>query len=116
MKKIIINILIQISILIILLYKRIFFKRTYKCTKKLNPKTVKLEKGKTYYYCECGYSKNQPFCDGTHIFIKTDKKPLKFEVKEKSELSSLCQCKITNTPPFCDGNHINANSTNYKFE
>ena len=29
------------------------------------PFTLELEAG-TYYWCACGKSKNQPFCDGTH--------------------------------------------------
>ena len=62
-----------------------------------------LEPG-TYYWCTCGQSKNQPFCDGSHE--GTEFEPLAFEISEPQEVA-LCQCKSTGTPPFCDGSHNN---------
>lgn len=65
------------------------------------PKILELEAG-TYYYCTCGKSANQPFCDGSHK--DTDFTPLVFEMKEKKKVA-LCQCKQTKNAPFCDGSH-----------
>ncbi|PCI39229.1 MAG: cytochrome C551 [Rhodospirillaceae bacterium] len=58
----------------------------------------------TYYWCTCGKSKSQPFCDGAHE--NTTFTPLAFEITEQKEVA-LCQCKRTSTPPFCDGSHKN---------
>ena len=65
------------------------------------PKVIDLEPG-TYYWCACGRSTNQPFCDGSHE--GTDFTPQPFEISEKQTVA-LCQCKHTNNPPFCDGTH-----------
>ncbi len=66
------------------------------------PVKVELEEGKTYFWCSCGKSKNQPFCDGSHA--GTEMKPLKFTA-EKSGDAFLCQCKASANAPFCDGAH-----------
>jgi methylamine---glutamate N-methyltransferase subunit C len=66
------------------------------------PVRVDLEEGKTYYWCRCGRSKGQPFCDGSHK--GTSITPLAFTA-EKSEPGFLCQCKGTANQPFCDGTH-----------
>lgn len=66
------------------------------------PKGVQLEKGKDYFWCACGRSKNQPFCDGSHR--GTDITPKKFTADEDGE-AWLCQCKGTGNAPFCDGTH-----------
>jgi len=65
------------------------------------PAKVLLEPGK-YYWCACGLSQNQPFCDGSHR--STDITPMAFEVTEKREYY-LCQCKQSKKKPFCDGTH-----------
>jgi len=67
------------------------------------PIRVDLEKGKAYYWCACGRSSNQPFCDGSHKTQSTIT-PLKFSVEEDAN-KALCTCKGTSNPPYCDGTH-----------
>jgi CDGSH-type Zn-finger protein len=66
------------------------------------PAVLELEAG-TYYWCACGKSKNQPFCDGSHkaegLFT-----PQAFTLTEKKKVA-LCQCKHSANKPFCDGTH-----------
>ena len=56
----------------------------------------------TYWWCACGKSGDQPFCDGAHK--GTAFTPLQHEVAEAATLA-WCGCKHTKTPPFCDGSH-----------
>ena len=65
------------------------------------PALVDLEPG-TYWWCACGRSKNQPWCDGSHK--GTEFTPMKIEVTEPQRMV-LCQCKRTGNPPHCDGTH-----------
>jgi len=67
-----------------------------------SPIAVELEEGKTYYWCSCGESTNQPFCDGSHK--GSDFTPTAFTA-EKSGTSYLCTCKQTGNPGMCDGSH-----------
>ncbi|WP_342667120.1 CDGSH iron-sulfur domain-containing protein [Kiloniella litopenaei] len=67
-----------------------------------NPSIVQLEEGKTYFWCACGRSKKQPFCDGSHR--GTSFQPISFTA-EKTKKYFLCQCKHSSNKPFCDGNH-----------
>jgi len=67
------------------------------------PSVQTLEPG-TYYWCSCGHSASQPFCDGSHK--DTDFNPLVLDIDEPKQVA-LCQCKQTRTPPFCDGSHAN---------
>ncbi len=67
-----------------------------------SPAAVKLEAGKTYYWCTCGKSSNQPFCDGSHQ--GSGFSPRAFTA-EKDGTHYLCQCKQTADAPFCDGSH-----------
>ncbi|XP_076090794.1 uncharacterized protein LOC143062862 [Mytilus galloprovincialis] len=78
------------------------------------PFPIELEAGKKYSWCTCGWSKSQPFCDGSHkeILRMTNPrakvvnfKPTRFEVTE-SKKYWLCMCKQTNNRPFCDGSHL----------
>jgi len=71
------------------------------------PFEVDLEEGKTYFWCTCGRSAKQPFCDGTHK--GSEFKSLPF-VAEKSGKSWLCGCKHAKTSPFCDGTHLKLKS------
>jgi CDGSH iron-sulfur domain-containing protein 3 len=66
------------------------------------PYPVELEAGKSYFWCSCGLSANQPFCDGSHK--TTDRTPVKFDATE-SRTVYLCGCKHTANPVFCDGTH-----------
>ena len=66
------------------------------------PKPVSLTQEEEYYFCTCGQSQNQPFCDGSHA--GTEFKPRAFTAEETGD-AYLCQCKHTLNPPFCDGAH-----------
>ncbi|WP_231605459.1 CDGSH iron-sulfur domain-containing protein [Synechococcus sp. CBW1006] len=66
------------------------------------PITVSLEEGTKYFYCACGRSSDQPFCDGSHQ--GSGFTPLAF-VAEANGRALLCRCKQTATPPYCDGTH-----------
>ncbi|RXJ73976.1 hypothetical protein CS022_06805 [Veronia nyctiphanis] len=63
---------------------------------------VDLVQGNDYYFCACGRSKSQPFCDGSHT--GTSLSPLHFKA-ERTGPAFLCQCKATGRAPFCDGSH-----------
>lgn len=66
------------------------------------PYPIEVEAGKTYWWCACGLSSKQPFCDGSH-------KPTKFTPLQwtatKAEKVYFCGCKHTSKPPLCDGAH-----------
>ena len=66
------------------------------------PYSVDLEAGKSYHWCACGRSQNQPFCDGSHRV--TEFTPLAFTAKE-TKSAHLCGCKHTKNAPYCDGSH-----------
>lgn len=66
------------------------------------PFPVKVEKDKSYWWCACGKSKNQPFCDGSHK--GTDFVPLKFDATDSTQVY-FCGCKSTGNQPLCDGSH-----------
>lgn len=66
------------------------------------PIAVDLVEGEEYYFCTCGRSKSQPFCDGSHA--GTGFTPTSF-VAEETGTGYLCACKHTGSAPFCDGSH-----------
>lgn len=66
------------------------------------PAKTTLTQGEEYYFCACGQSSNQPFCDGSHA--GTDFKPKAFTAEESGD-AYLCQCKHSANLPFCDGSH-----------
>ena len=66
-----------------------------------SPCKVQLETGE-HWWCACGESKSQPFCDGSHK--ATSFSPLQIVVDEPKE-AYLCACKHTHNAPYCDGTH-----------
>ena len=66
------------------------------------PFAVEVESGKSYFWCACGQSKTQPFCDGSHK--GTDFSPVKYEATESKKVF-FCGCKATKSQPMCDGSH-----------
>lgn len=71
------------------------------CAQK-GPYQVTLEAGKAYFWCTCGRSQKQPYCDGAHK--GTTFSPKRFGA-ETSGTVNLCGCKATDDQPFCDGSH-----------
>ena len=65
---------------------------------------VQVEAGKAYWWCSCGKSTMQPFCDGSHKGSAFA--PMKFEAEE-SGIVSFCGCKGSSKMPRCDGSHKN---------
>jgi CDGSH iron-sulfur domain-containing protein 3 len=66
------------------------------------PFAVELRAGKTYAWCACGRSANQPFCDGSHK--TTSLTPVVFRA-ERDGTACLCGCKTSMGRPHCDGSH-----------
>ena len=66
------------------------------------PIPVEVKAGETYWWCSCGQSKNQPFCDGSHqgsAFL-----PMEWTA-EADKKAFFCTCKQTGKSPLCDGSH-----------
>ena len=66
------------------------------------PIRVNVEAGKSYWWCACGLSKRQPFCDGSHKV--TSFTPVEFK-PTTSEKIWFCACKRSAKKPMCDGSH-----------
>lgn len=73
-------------------------------TKSAEPARIQLNEGQSYLWCQCGFSKSQPFCDGSHHGTKFS--PKLFTTK-RDKTVKLCNCKMTKTGPFCDNSHVN---------
>lgn len=69
------------------------------------PFAVEVESGKSYFWCSCGKSQKQPFCDGAHQGSEFN--PVKYEATE-SKTVYFCGCKVTDAQPLCDGSHSKA--------
>jgi CDGSH-type Zn-finger protein len=67
-----------------------------------SPCAVEVEAGKTYWWCACGRSKGQPFCDGSHQ--GTEFGPVEHKA-EKTGTVYFCGCKHSGNAPLCDGSH-----------
>ena len=63
---------------------------------------VEVQEGKKYFWCACGLSQKQPFCDGSHK--GSEFSSIKYTADE-SKTVYFCHCKQTNNQPFCDGSH-----------
>jgi CDGSH-type Zn-finger protein len=67
-----------------------------------SPYATDVEAGKSYWWCACGRSKSQPFCDGSHK--GTGLSPVEYKAN-RSRKVYFCGCKRTGTPTMCDGTH-----------
>ena len=66
------------------------------------PYQIDLTEGKAYFWCRCGRSQKQPFCDGAHKGTGID--PMRY-VATATGTVNVCGCKATDDEPFCDGSH-----------
>ncbi len=67
-----------------------------------SPYPIAVEAGKSYYWCSCGKSASQPFCDGSHK--GSEFAPIQFKA-DTSKTVYFCGCKATANAPLCDGRH-----------
>lgn len=67
-----------------------------------SPFAVEVQEGRSYWWCACGMSKKQPFCDGSHK--GSGFAPVQYKA-EASRTVYFCGCKRTNGQPLCDGTH-----------
>jgi len=67
-----------------------------------SPYPVEVEAGKAYFWCSCGNSAKQPFCDSSHK--GSDFTPVKYEATETKTVY-FCGCKHSASPVLCDGSH-----------
>lgn len=66
------------------------------------PYGVEVTKGEAYFWCACGLSESQPFCDGSHK--DTGFSPVRYNAEEDGKVF-FCGCKATENQPLCDGSH-----------
>jgi CDGSH-type Zn-finger protein len=63
---------------------------------------IEVEAGKSYWWCACGRSKSQPFCDGSHKGSAFS--PIEYKATESTK-AFFCACKRSGKKPLCDGSH-----------
>jgi CDGSH-type Zn-finger protein len=68
------------------------------------PFGIEVEAGKAYFWCACGKSASQPFCDGSHS--GSEFTPVKYDAQESKKVY-FCGCKASAKQPLCDGSHNN---------
>jgi CDGSH-type Zn-finger protein len=68
----------------------------------LTPYPIEVEAGKSYFWCSCGQSSKQPFCDGSHK--GSDFNPIKYAAEDSNKVF-FCGCKASGKSPLCDGSH-----------
>ena len=73
-------------------------------TPQKSPYKAKVKKDKTNFWCSCGESQKQPFCDGSHR-REGNFKSVKYLAKS-DKVIFFCGCKLTKNPPFCDNSHL----------
>jgi CDGSH-type Zn-finger protein len=66
------------------------------------PFGVEVQTCEAYFWCACGLSQSQPFCDGSHK--DTGFSPVRFDATEDGKVF-FCGCKATGNQPLCDGSH-----------
>jgi len=71
------------------------------------PYKIEVTEGESYFWCACGKSKNQPFCDGTHK--GSEFAPVKY-VAEETKTIAFCGCRKSGNAPLCDGTHRKTDS------
>lgn len=67
-----------------------------------SPYVVEVKEGENYFWCACGLSSKQPFCDGSHK--TTEFTPTKFTAESDGKIA-FCGCRQTGNSPRCDGTH-----------
>lgn len=67
------------------------------------PFAINVEAGKDYWWCACGLSRNQPFCDGSHK-AAAEFTPVKYSATQSTAVF-FCGCKASANKPLCDGTH-----------
>mmetsp|Transcript_12096 Transcript_12096/g.19395 ORF Transcript_12096/g.19395 Transcript_12096/m.19395 type:complete len:121 (+) Transcript_12096:35-397(+) len=65
---------------------------------------IELKQYDEVWWCSCGYSKDQPFCDGSHETEETGMEPVEF-IAPESKKYAFCTCKLSKKAPLCDGSH-----------
>lgn len=73
----------------------------------MDPIAINVEAGKIYWWCSCGRSASQPWCDGTHK--GSDRVPVKYTATRTGQVW-FCVCKKSASPPLCDGSHNSADT------
>ncbi|MBX2835582.1 MAG: CDGSH iron-sulfur domain-containing protein [Gammaproteobacteria bacterium] len=67
-----------------------------------SPYKIEVTEGETYFWCACGLSSKQPFCDGSHK--GSDFTPIKYTADE-TKTAAFCGCRSSENQPLCDGTH-----------